>query len=437
VLKVTSTSLSQENPRTDGRYVVWQGRQANGNWDLFLKDLAGGGSAQTLTSTPDMDEVNPAIDWPWVVWQRRASGLAAAPWQLYATNLESAQAFVVWGSAQDQLDPDVQAGRVVWQDWRDVGPGEIYYANLETGQNRRITTNTFGQYHPAIFDNWIVWQDTRNTQVDIYGFDLLRNAEVRITSTAENETRPCLDGPWLVCLEDSLGPLTANLRLIHLPSLRAVPLTRTLTLKEQPALANGKAVWLDVSNSLSSVVAADAPSLQAVFPNRNAVVVTDAMAAYQRNAYALLTLWNAQVGVRELSHYTSLTPQAIQETVCWTNGTPAGPNFTLTAGDFLWIKFTDRQVLDLGVNNVGPVDLTAGPSVVSYAGFPSQYSAYRLLNQLGLGNAREVRMLDSESGQWAAALVANGAPMGADFAIPRVAVLLLDLAHPVNSFLPQ
>ena len=33
--------LSQENPRTDGRYVVWQGRQANGNWDVFLKDLAG------------------------------------------------------------------------------------------------------------------------------------------------------------------------------------------------------------------------------------------------------------------------------------------------------------------------------------------------------------------------------------------------------------
>ena len=31
--------FSQENPRTDGRYVVWQGRQTNGNWDVFLDDL--------------------------------------------------------------------------------------------------------------------------------------------------------------------------------------------------------------------------------------------------------------------------------------------------------------------------------------------------------------------------------------------------------------
>ena len=110
---------------------------------------------------------------------RRAAGNATAPWQLFATNLASGQSFLVWPSTQDQLDPDVQAGRVVWQDWRDVGPGEIYFANLETGDRQRITTNTFGQYHPAIYDNWIVWQDNRNIQVDLYGFDLLRNAEVR------------------------------------------------------------------------------------------------------------------------------------------------------------------------------------------------------------------------------------------------------------------
>lgn len=134
----------------------------------------------------------------------------------------------------------MQAGRVVWQDWRDVGAGEIYFSNLETGERRRVTTNTFGQYHPAIWDNWIVWQDTRNLQVDLYGFDLARNAEVRVTSTPENETRPSLEGPWAVCLEDSLGPQTQNLRLIHLPSLNAVPVTRTTTLKDRATLAQEK-----------------------------------------------------------------------------------------------------------------------------------------------------------------------------------------------------
>ena len=373
IVKVTNVPLSQENPRTDGRYVVWQGRQANGNWDVFLKDLTGGSAAQALTATPSMDEVNPAIEWPWVVWQQRAAGSATAPWQLFVTNLVSAQRFLVWPSTQDQLDPDLQAGRVVWQDWRDVGPGEIYFADLETGEHRRITTNTFGQYHPVIYNNWIAWQDNRNTQVDLYGFDLLRQAEVRITSTAANETRPFLDGPWLVCLEDSLGPLTANIRLTHLPSLRAVPLTRTATLKDRPALANGKAVWLDTTNNLSKVLAADVPSLQAVFQNRNAVAVTPAMAACQQNACALLTLWHGQAGVQEITHYTSLVPQVASETVSWTNGAPAGPNFTLSAGSFLWIKFADQQVVDLGLNTLGPVDLAAGANVLSYAAFPSRY----------------------------------------------------------------
>jgi beta propeller repeat protein len=437
IVKVTSVALSQENPRTDGRYVVWQGRQVNGNWDIFLKDLSDNSAPQPLTATPSLDEVNPAIDWPWVVWQRRAAGSTTAPWQLFATNLQSRQGFVVWGSTQDQLDPDVQAGRVVWQDWRDVGPGEIYYANLETGDHLRITTNTFGQYHPVIYNNWIVWQDTRNTEVDLYGFDFLRHTEVRLTSTPENETRPFLDGPWLVCLEDSLGSLTANARLIHLPSLRAVPLTRTATLKDRPALANGKAVWLDTANNLSSVQAAEMPSLQAVFQNRNAVVVTEAMASYQHDAYSLLSLWNAQAGVQDITHYTSLVPQVISETVTWSNGAPSGPNFTLQPGTFLWMGFATPQVVDLGTNNVGPVNLAAGVNVLSYAAFPSQYTAFQLLNQLGLANARAVRMLDSASGRWEVAEVASGQPVGSDFVIPRVAVVMLDLASPVNSFKPQ
>jgi beta propeller repeat protein len=335
------------------------------------------------------------------------------------------------------LDPEVQAGRVVWQDWRDVGPGEIYYANLETGQQLRITTNSFGQYHPALYDQWIVWQDTRNGQVDLYGFDLLRQAEVQLTSTAENETRPYLDGPWVVCLEDSLGPLTANLRLVHLPSLGAVPLTRTSTLKDRPALAGGKVLWLDSSNNLSSVQAAALPSLQAVFQNRNTVVVTPAMAAYQQNAYALLTLWHAQAGLQELTHYTTLVPQVVRETVSWTNGAPSGPNFALAAGDFLWVKFADPRVMDLGLNSAGPVNLVAGANVLSYAGFPSQYSAYQLLTQLGLANAGGVRRLDSESGRWVVAEVIDGKLVGVDFTIPRVAVLLLDLANPVSNFKPQ
>jgi len=438
VRKLTSTTLSQENPRTDGRYAVWQGRQASGNWEIYLQDLDGNSPVQQLTAFSSYDNVNPVVEWPWVVYQqRRQTGNPNSHWQILATNLLTSQVVRAGNSTQDQVDPDIQDGRIVWQDWRDVGPGEIYFKHLETGESRRITTNSFGQYHPAIFNQWIVWQDNRDGQVELYGFDLLRNTEVRLTSSPENETRPYLDGPWAVCLEDSLGPLTGNLRLLHLPTLRAVPLTRTLSSKDRPAVVNGRAVWLDTSNNLSRVQVADVPALQAVFQNRNAVAVTPALAAYLPDAYALLNLWHAQAGVQEIMRYTTLVPSVTTETVTWNGSAPSGPNFALTPGGFLWIKFADARVLDLGTSPAGPVNLAAGVNVLSYAGFPSQYSAYRLLTQLGIANARAVRMLDAQSGRWVVAEIQNGRPVGVDFAVPRVAVLLLDVVNAVNNFQPQ
>ncbi len=437
VTKITASPLAQENPRTDGRYVVWQSRQTNGNWDIYLKDLAAATPPQALTTNLALDEIAPAIDWPWVVYQAKSTANPGAPWLLRARNLATGQSSVVQASTQDQLNADVQAGRVVWEDYRDVGWPEIYYKDLESGETRRITTNSFGQYHPVIFDHWIVWDDNRNGGLDLYGYDLLRRTELQLTRTPENESRPFIDGPWVVCAEDSLGVLTRNVRLLHLPSQRLAPITRNTTAKERPALAGTKAVWLDVQTNQSRVLVAELPSLQAVFQNRNTVVVTEAMATYQQNAHSLLRLWHDQAGVQEITRYTALTPAVVSETAAWSGGAPSGPNFALVPGTFLWIKFDAARVLDLGLNPSAPVNLAAGVNMLSYSQFPSQYSAYRLLGQLGAANARAVRMLDAESGRWAVALMQNGQPIGHDFVIPKVAVLLLDLANAVSNFKPQ
>lgn len=436
IVKVTNTPLSQQNPQTDGRYVVWQAQQANGNWDVYVADLSLATGPKPVTSTLDLDEISPAIDWPWLVCQVRPSGNTAAPWQLYAYNLVTGQNFQVSPSTQDELNPAVQGGRVVWQDFRDVGPGEIYFYDLERGLQRRITTNTFGQYHPAIYDNWIVWQDNRNTELDIYGFDLLRNREVRITNTPEDEMQPYLNGPWLVCAENSLGPLTANARVIHLPSLVAVPVTRTPTMKAFPALADGRAIWQETVTNQSRIVAVALPELQGVFQNRNTVAVTDTLVANAHNAFGLLAAWGTN-GVQEITQYTSLIPQVVSQTAYLNNGVPAGINFNLVSGNFLWMKFNQQQVLDLGVNNTQPLNLAAGANVFGYAGFPDAYSAFRLLRQLGLANAQSVRMLDAQSGRWRVALVQNGGLVGDDFPIPGVAVLMVNLNNPINQFMPQ
>ena len=433
---VSNSTLSQQNPKTDGRYVVWQAQQSDGDWDIYYSDLNGNLGPQPVTSTPNLDEVNPAIDWPWVVYQARSNATNNAPWQLFAYNLATSQTFSVSPSTQDELMPDVQAGRVVWQDWRHLGRGQIYSANLESGQVQRITTNTFGQYNPVIYNNWIVWQDNRNTEMDLYGFDLLRNAEVRLTSTAENESLPRINGPWVVCLEDSLGPQTGNGRLIHLPSLATIPVTHSTTLKTSMALAEGQAVWLETVTNQSRVLAAALPSLQPVFADHNAVVVTPAMVANAQNAFGLLSLWGTN-GVQALTTYSQLVPQVVSQTAMLSNGVPTGQNFTLVAGSSLWVSFGGGGVLDLGLNNAAALNLAAGANAFGYTLFPDGCSAYQLLNQLGLNNAQAVRMLDSQSGLWRVAEVLNGVVVGDDFPIPTVAVLMVELANPVSHFTPQ
>ena len=160
---VTSNAHNQERPRSDGRYVVWEDRQADGTWDVWAKDLDSADPIFPVTETPAFDEKKPVVYWPWVVYQSKPVSDPNAPWQLMAHNLLSGITDAVDATTQDQLDPSVHKQRVVWQDFRDVGYGEIYLKDLESGAVRRITDDPGGQYYPVIFDHWIVWADNRNT----------------------------------------------------------------------------------------------------------------------------------------------------------------------------------------------------------------------------------------------------------------------------------
>jgi hypothetical protein len=101
------------------------------------------------------------------------------------------------------------------------------------------------------------------------------------------------------------------------------------------------------------------------------------------------------------------------------------------------VKFVGAQLLDLGVNAPTTLNLAAGVNVFSYTHFPSDYSAYQLLHQIGLNNVRALRMLDSAGGNWVIAEVRNGAIIGQDFHIPQVAVLMLDLTNGIAQFKPE
>lgn len=434
-LTITSSPLNQENPRTDGRYVVWQGRRENGSWDVFLQDLTVPLAIVTLTNTSGRNEINPVVDWPWVVWQAKDTATPSAPWQLEAMNLETAQNFMVDATAMDQLDPALQGGRVVWQDFRDVGFGEIYFRNLETGEARRVTNNGFGQYGPDIDGHWVVWQDNRHTQVEVYGMDLRQGVEGRLTNTQGNEARPRIAGNWVLFTEDSAGVLTDNFALLDLGTRRALPLTRTESKKSFGTIATGQLFWQEGLAGASSVNFAAVPALQPVFNNYNAVAITSSLAAAHSNAFSLLADWHADAGVVTISRFQSFAP-LVMETATVQGGVPTGDNFALTAGGFIWVRFDEGRLVDLGTATGTPINIPAGVSAFSHSSLPEDYTGHMLVNSLGIANVRGVRMLDAETGAWRTLAVENGTIRGADFRTGTVAVFIVDLINAVNGWTP-
>jgi beta propeller repeat protein len=435
---IAQGQLNQERPKTDGRYIVWEDRQPDGNWDIWGKELGSAEAPFAITETADLDEQKPAIYWPWVVYQSRPIEDPEAPWQLMAYNMETGSAEDLDPTIQDQLDPEIYRGKVVWQDFRNPGYGEIYLKDLKTGEVRRVTDDPYSQYHPVICENWIVWSDTRDTQSELYGYNLLRDAEVRLTDTPENETRPYLNGKWLVYEEDSAGVLKNNLRVLHLSNFAAMNLTNFDSEKERPALASGKVIWQDKRSGRSKVMIGSLPNLQAIFDNYNTVAVTEGMVSYLGDAHTLLRLWNSQAGVTSIIRYRSLVPTPVIEAVIWENGQPLGPNFDLEAGTFLWVRFDHSKTLHLGQGGeCNSIDLALGENVFSYWCFPDRYSAYALIRDLGKDNIRAIRILDSETGRWVVAAVVDDRIVGEDFEISRVSVVMLDMKMPVSSWRPM
>ncbi len=433
---VRANVLAQRRPRTDGSFVVWEDRQGDGTWDIWAKKLGSEEPAFAITQTPAADEAKPMVDWPWVVYQTKPVSNPSAPWQLAAYNMITFSSGMVDPCGTDQLDPWVHEQRVVWQDFRDVGPGDIYFKDLRSGEMRRITDHPAGQLYPVIYDQWIVWVDNWNTQMDLYGYNLLRGAQVQLTDTTENETRPAINGKWVVYSEDSAAGLHTNLRLLSLSNLAAVQMTNVPTQKEKPSMASGRLIWTDSASGYKQIMVGTVADLQPVFENQNTVAVTEGMVNEMQDAYSLLELWNRQTGVAAVTRYTSLVPTVESETVTWSNGMPAGNNFSLEAGDFLWVKFDDVHILDLGHGSSGPIDLVAGVNVFTSTCFPDQYTAYQLVGDIGKENINALRVLDSDTGRWQVVSVVDGKIVGTDFAIPRIAVVMMDMNASLNAWRP-
>ena len=105
-------------------------------------------------------------------------------------------------------------------------------------------------------------------------------------------------------------------------------------------------------------------------------------------------------------------------------------------GEFIWVRFEAPYLVDLGQGNCGAIQLESGVNLVSYVCFPDQYSSYDLIEELGSDALRAVRRLDPGTGEWLVSTFLAESAIGENFAIPRVSILILDMASEVESWNP-
>jgi len=435
-ISVAPKNQNQCNPKTDGRFIVWEEQMSDGNWDIMAANTNQITETIRVTSTIDKNETHAAVYYPWIVYESRSVIDNQTPTQLWVYHIPDGTTKPLDESLADQVNPSIYGPFVVWRDFRDNDSGNIYFKNCETDEVKQITIQACAHFQPHIYGHWIVWTDTRNDQSDLYGFHLIRKQEFQLTDTKYcNEFYPFINDSWLVYNEQNDAHL--QIKLIYLDNLMRIQLTRSDSDKIKPIIINGHLIYQNQqSNQLICKVL---PALQPVFDNKNAIAVTDGMKQYNKDAYTLIDLWNKQANVKSIKRYSSLIPEIISETVDISSGSIIGPNFLLEPGSFLWVEFDQTTVLDLGANDssqCAPIDLLQGANVFSYSCFPDQYSVYQLIQELGIENVQGVRMLDAQLGKWRVATVFDNRIVGEQYHIPGIAVMMIQMQHPVDSWLP-
>ena len=431
-ITITTGILNQERPDTDGKIIVWEDFQSDGVRDIQMIVLPDRNTKINITQTTKRDEAKPSVSWPWIIYQTKDLNRSGASWQLAAYNITDKTETMIDPTQTDQLDPCIHNGCLVWQDFRNPGYGDIYFKNLLTHQIIAITDDAESQYHPVIGDQWVAWEDRRHGQKELYAYHIHQNQPIRLTQTSFDENTPSINGEWLVATDNSVGTLMNNVILIHLPSRALIRLTHSTSQKFRPYRTGNTIIWEDdIDSGYNQIYQAQLPVFQPVYPNQNAVLITQNIAETLKNAWQLLSLWHQQAGVVEIQYFLSMLPSRETQTAVWVNGQASGDNFSLHPNTYVWVKFDQSFVLNLGNDICEPVTLNPGPNVMSYGCFPDEYSSYQMIKQLGKSTVNAVRMLNAATGQWEVTIVDNEKIRGTDFHIPAAAVLLIDMNNQV------
>ena len=157
--------------------------------------------------------------------------------------------------------------------------------------------------------------------------------------------------------------------------------------------------------------------------------------AGDNSAFDLLADWGPTAGISSITTFESLNPLVTR--TAQFNGSPSGDDFPLTAGSFVWAQFAQPNMADLGEGGENTLNLATGLNAFSHTGFPINATAHQIARSIGTTHLKALRFFDAFAGQWRTIeTAADGSLVGPDFAIPRVATLLVEMKQPVTGWKP-
>jgi beta propeller repeat protein len=129
-------------PKTNGTAVVWQDYTNNPHWGVSLYNLTlgSGGTAEPVIADPAYDQKSPAISGDYIVYENWSSGQSDI-YQYFISNRTAAR---ISQFSNDDLNPAADGPYIVWQRYNDTtGFTAVYSYDSRTGETRQVTPPRF------------------------------------------------------------------------------------------------------------------------------------------------------------------------------------------------------------------------------------------------------------------------------------------------------
>ena len=209
--------------------------------------------------------------------------------------------------------------------------------------------------------------------------------------------------------------------------------------QEEPALGTNQVVWQDTRDGKYQIYSAPfatetLPIAATLKPGFNLVAIGGALATQYSSASVFITAQGNTLGIDHL-----LLHDPLHNT--YTQASAAGGDFTFTKGAGLVIYALMPGTLKLAESgDTASYTLLTGTNQIGILTVPFGYSAYDLMNAVGLVNIQSVRRFDTTSGAWQTVAVrttsAGNGLVGQNFVIQPGDGLVVTMKNRVDGWQP-